>query len=101
MPTCNREEVIFISVGPTPLHKFSLFARLLADCVRGLVLDLYRIGVYRLRPICLALPGVPSCVRTPTFALVQRNRLHSLIHSFILDIYIAPLQETYSEAHLA
>ena len=25
--------------------------------------------------------------------------IHSFIHSFILNIYIAPLQENYSEAH--
>jgi len=26
------------------------------------------------------------------------NAIHSFIHSFILNIYIAPLQENYSEA---
>ena len=44
---------------------------------------------------------IPTCIHTyihifmPTHTLIY---IHIFIHSFILNIYIAPFQENYSEA---
>ena len=53
--------------------------------------------LYIIRPILLSSLWVSRTGSASDWCALQ-EALHRFIHSFIPDIYIAPLQETYSEA---